>query len=438
MDYKYLYDFNKERYQALFERELTCREDLQSVVVEQGYLLPNRYAPNRLFGHGGVLNAKKEYEKCSEMNAYSKYATTPTTEDEMEIYLGEGYEIEEKDVPYLDEDVVYLGYINNHWGHFLLDATTRLYTFLEEGEKKHKYVFLVNEGQDYTPIASIARFLELLGIREQILFISQVTKCRSIIIPEQGYMVNGYYSKGFLKIFEAVADKVDCSKYPAYQKVYYSRANFKKAKGSEIGEQILLKLFQKNDFTIVAPEKCTLDEQIAIVRNSELLAAITGTIPHNLLFAKPGQKLLIINKTHNLNVAQMDINVMKDVAVTYVDAYLAKFPVMIGVGPFLLDYSQQLETYAKEQGLMPLSAGEYTEEERSRNSKAYEKMYRLKMIKENALAYQKNAGRFDYFHPAHLVQYNEAFYYKNHPIRISEKACVFMQRVERFIKRFLK
>ena len=63
MEYSYLYPFNRERYQKLNERVLTCREELGEKIVEQGYLLPNRYAEKRLFGHGGVLDSDREYVK---------------------------------------------------------------------------------------------------------------------------------------------------------------------------------------------------------------------------------------------------------------------------------------------------------------------------------------------------------------------------------------
>jgi hypothetical protein len=68
MDTSYLYSYNAERYQKLAERKLPCREKLNTTEVEQGYLLPNRFAKNRLFGCGGVLDAEKNYVKASEMN----------------------------------------------------------------------------------------------------------------------------------------------------------------------------------------------------------------------------------------------------------------------------------------------------------------------------------------------------------------------------------
>ena len=63
MDTSYLYSYNAERYQKLAERKLPCREKLNTTEVEQGYLLPNRFAKNRLFGCGGVLDAEKNYVK---------------------------------------------------------------------------------------------------------------------------------------------------------------------------------------------------------------------------------------------------------------------------------------------------------------------------------------------------------------------------------------
>ena len=159
MDTSYLYSYNAERYQKLAERKLPCREKLNTTEVEQGYLLPNRFAKNRLFGCGGVLDAEKNYVKASEMNAYAKYAVPVTAQDEKEIYLGEGYTIDDKKVEYLDEEIIYLGYINNHWGHFLIDCSTRLYYYLEHMDENHKYAFLVNENEYYQAIAPIRRFL---------------------------------------------------------------------------------------------------------------------------------------------------------------------------------------------------------------------------------------------------------------------------------------
>ena len=92
-----------------------------------------------------------------------------------------------------------------------------------------------------------------------------------------------------------------------------------------------------------------MDEQIATIRNTRFLAGIIGTLGHNMLFARPNQNMLLINKTYNVNVAQMDINQIKKINMTYIDSYLAEFPTLIGNGPFFLIYSQMLKKYVEEQ-----------------------------------------------------------------------------------------
>ena len=435
MELSYMYPFNRERYRILEERELPCRKQLYEKVVEQGYLLPNRYAEKRLFGHGGVLNSQKKYVKESEMNAYAKYAVSPGNDQPREIYLGEGYEIDETAGKYLDEDIVYLGYINNHWGHFLIDCSTRLYYFLKDEGKKYKYAFLVNESEDYHAIAPIQRFFELLGIEKKLIFVNQVTKCRKIIIPEQGYMINGYYSEEYLNVFSQVADQVDCSKYSGYEKVYYSRNNFKKAQGSEVGEEILLDLFKKNGFKIISPENCSLDEQIATIRNTRFLAGIIGTLGHNMLFARPNQNMLLINKTYNVNVAQMDINQIKKIDMTYIDSYLAEFPTLIGNGPFLLIYSQMLKKYVEEQGWKLPDEKYICHKELKSNLKKYERMYRLMHTENLMINFEKNQEQYDYYDAEHLTMFYETAYAVLNPIKWNEKIEHWKKRITGRIKR---
>ena len=42
----------------------------------------------------------------------------------------------------LDGEYVYLGYINNHWGHFIVDFCTRLYYAKKNPDKN--FIFLIN------------------------------------------------------------------------------------------------------------------------------------------------------------------------------------------------------------------------------------------------------------------------------------------------------
>ena len=74
---------------------------------------------------------------------------------------------------------------------------------------------------------------------------------------------------------------------------------------------------------------------------------------------------------------------------------------------------------------------------KKKNSKAYEKRYRLKNIRTSALHHQKDEKRFDYFAPEHLVQYQEELYYLNNPVKVTEHLDVLMQRIKRVWKRLV-
>lgn len=407
MNYTYLYDFNRERYQELGEQRLACKEELGYEIVENGYLLPKRRGGKFLFGMGGVLDTNRIYVEKSQMNSYAKYTKVLDEEDEMEIYLGGAYEFDESRVMYLEEEVVYLGYLSNHWGHFLTDSTTRLYTFLENGWGGKKYAFLIDEGNEGIMIQNVERFLELLGIKEQMVLINQVTRCKKIIIPEQAYMANCYYSKKFLRVFDKVVSAVDCQKYPQYKDVYLSRTKFPKAKKSEFGEEVFLNLFEKNGYKIIYPEKCSLDEQIAIMRNSAYAAGMIGTVTHNLLFARHEKKMIIINKTHNFNTIQMNINQMCKGDVVYIDAYLAKYGVSIGEGPFLLYYSETLDKFIRDYEMIPVDEKYKSGIWLGLNFEKYENWYCVNRANCMEAHLGKNKERYNYFAPEHLTQVEE-------------------------------
>ena len=124
--------------------------------------------------------------------------------------MGEGYDFDCTQVDNkLSGEVIYLGFVHNHWGHFLIDFSTRLW-FVKEADKNAKLVFLVKAGQDFSFIDNIRRFLKLYGIDEhRIVFVNRVTKFECLIIPEPSYQSNSYYSKRYISMFDSIAEKAE-------------------------------------------------------------------------------------------------------------------------------------------------------------------------------------------------------------------------------------
>ena len=295
-----------------------------------------------MMGRGGVFDSEQHFISLSGIySGGNKVNLVEGTNTEPEVYMGEGYDFDCTQVDNkLSGEAIYHGFVHNHWGHFLIDFSTRLW-FVKEADKNAKLVFLAKAGRDFSFIDNIQRFLKLYGIDEyRIVFVNRVTKFERLIIPEPSYQSNSYYSKRYISMFDSIAEKAEFKS--SYKKIYFSRGVFKKAISSEFGGELVDNTFDKAGFKKVYPERCTLDEQIGLIRGADIVAGVSGTITHNMLFAKEGQKLDIVNKTYIMNTMQSDINLMKKIDVIYVDAYSAYYPVSLGIGPFIFEKNRRI------------------------------------------------------------------------------------------------
>lgn len=429
MNYDYLYEFNKYRYKNLNERKLEFKSKLDIIEIEDGYLLPARASNGYLIGKGGVLNSNFEFVKESCITSGSKFISAPL-DNENEVYFGGKYDFDIKETVSYDEEIVYMGYINNHWGHFLVDFSTRLWYAIKYGVNK-KYVFLVNENKDHNMIGNIKRFFELLGIPlDNIEIVNRISKYKRIIVPQASYVTNNYYSKEYLEIFERVASNVNFEEITTYEKVYFTRSGYSKAKSSEIGEEIFIDIFKENGFKIISPEKISLDKQIALIRGSKSIGGIIGTISHNMLFASQKQNIIILNKTYSLNVVQMDINLMKELDTKYIDAYVAPFPASLGHGPFILVYNENIKKFIKDFKWNNLKKVKNIDSIQRKNLIVYEKKYRKAINKFNKIEFEGNLSLNSYYCLENLKYYYEKYYLLARPISNIEKISGRINKVK--------
>ena len=349
--YKYLYSIHQEVYKKMGNRFLDKRNHLGISEIDNAILLPVKPDPRCLMGVGGVLDSTHHYVSTSGILSRAGVTTYPEKDSRVfEQYVGYGYEVNDAELEFVDEDIVYVGFIFNHWGHFLIDFCTRLWA--ADVYPGHKLVFITYEKAHVNLHDNIWRFMELLGIDlKNVLFINQPTKFKKVFVPECAYQTNSYYSDLYLDLFEKVARNAKQIGIE-YDKVYFARTAYKAAIDKEIGEESLVNLFKTNGYTIVFPEHLSLDEQIEVIRNSSIIAGITGSVTHNMLFAKPEQKLILLNKTYIKNVVQSDVNILRQLNTTYIDCFKAYLPVTMGFGPFLISVSRELEEFCIDNGFI--------------------------------------------------------------------------------------
>lgn len=256
----------------------------------------------------------------------------------------------------------------------------------------------------------------MLGLNlNNIYFINKVTKVKKLIIPEQSYQSEVYYSDQYLSIFQTVAKNIEYSNEQNHQHVYFARSinnNIKK----EIGLELIDDLFKKNNYTIIYPEQESLDKQIYLLNNCKKFAAVAGSIFHNVLFlVNNNLEIYCINKTYLNNTHLKESFKIKNISPIYIDAYIALFPVRYGLGPFLFFYNINLKNFIKDKKLKNI-------EFKLRNYYFRQKQFvnyilsfhQIVIIKNLKIFYDINQNGDAYFSPYHITNFISYFNKKNY------------------------
>ena len=334
IDYQYLRPEKTKMLKKWYDAPIEIRNDPEVWQGRNATILPLRRmeGDNLLFGRGGVVDETGSYVdlSCIEQRVQHAYPFENTE--------------------FKDEKVVYCGYLVNHWGHFLIEGITRLWYFMEGDTTVDKYVFFVDENENREVKGNYLEFLKLLKIWDKLEIINKPTTYREVIVPELGIQCRKAYTPKLLKVFDAIADNVvPDPNWETPEKIYYSRSQLAKGMPFEFGFASLDNFFEKNGYTILYPEKVPLGRMIHYIRNSKVVASLSGSLPHNMLFAKQGQKVEIVERLVISDDNQTDVNRMKELDVTYIDANIPLYPIDF-VGPFIMGYTEQLQRFAEDHG----------------------------------------------------------------------------------------
>lgn len=331
-NYKYMDSLFLDNYKEMDQLDVckNAERNLEVIEVEKGLVLPYKVINGEK--KAGVLDNEGRFVELSKFEALSPVDA-----------WGGAYKAEEP-VAKIEENVVYMGRFWKHWGHFLMDMVSRLWYVLENGNAiKIVYDSNINIAGIYL------EFLELLGIKKnQLIRIEKPTIFNKVIVPEcshkPGIYCNVRYKNIFNKVVkQALAQSSEPEKYKE-KCIYFTRRQLKNKVPMEVGEKEVESLFQKNNYLIIAPEKYSLTEQIMMVRFAKRIACVSGTLPHNMIFARDGADLCIIRKTNKPNYRQVDVNAVRNLNVVNIDAHIS-LKAVGPAGPFIVDYNKNVRNY---------------------------------------------------------------------------------------------
>ena len=343
LDYVYP---SKAKYIAEARDRFVNRKTSIVEVYENAMVLPavqfNDYDVSH--GRGGVVDAEGNYVELSKTKAR---------------VVGK-YDVDEFETS--DEKVVYCGFFNKAWGHFLTEVVSRLWYALKNDDTVDSYVFIEEKDGNKQFSGNYLEFLKMLGIADKVRIINKPTRFKTVVVPEEGLVYDEYYTDEFIKMYEFVNQK-GLSRYkgPKYDKVFFSKRKCEISIMSNLNEKFLDKFFEKNGYKVFYPERLSLIDTIGLIQNAEYLCGISSSLVHNQLFGHSNQTTICIEKQAFYNPYQIMVANITKCETVFIDACRSVFAVNSG-GPFIFDYTKYLDKYVKDNCLIqgkPMSESKF-------------------------------------------------------------------------------
>lgn len=343
-DTTYMYD-NKwtDLSEQMFYRDACESSKPYIKKVENGILLPQKDG-TLPWGIGGCLDANGQL--VEESTVYDAF--------------GGSYPYNTVDINEVNETVIYIPIIPNHWGHFLIDVVSRLWVFLDERfDTSHVRIFYNSFGWKNGEISgNCKKFLEYLGIFDRLEKVTNPTRISEIWIPSYTMSFSKTYNVEYKTVFNYITNKVmrldKIHSLKHYEKVYFSRTRLETSKLKEIGEKYIEDIFRENGYAILYPEQLSLEEQIYYFQTSKVICAISGTIMHNICFSNDTVKMYIMNRTCVPNSPQIMLNKLFNNEIVIVDTYAKetiKHPRDYGSGPFWIVPNDNFKKFCYENNM---------------------------------------------------------------------------------------
>jgi capsular polysaccharide biosynthesis protein len=191
----------------------------------------------------------------------------------------------------IEERCLYGGTIIGHYGHFILETLARCWAF--DGFPRNQIVWtklqIGNSHERWS--AWIPRLFSLLGIdQHRIHVIDGTTALREVILPDPGFNY-------FRSLHPSQAERLKIIGYVGSVptgKIWLSRSALPEGFSRIIGEDCLETRLRDEGWSIVAPEKLSIEEQAGLFHSAEVVAGFSTSAFHNVLLQKTPRSRLRI------------------------------------------------------------------------------------------------------------------------------------------------
>ena len=353
-DLSYVYDDEVRAEIKRWIKDYSRKEPLKVEIVDDAMVLPRKKStknePYTWMGLGGVLDRDDNFVNMSGIKHLVEDA----------FVFGGKYSVDDTEVEYVDEEVIYVGPMFNHWGHFIYDFITRLWYCLEHTDKSIVYCgWGFDEGSLY---GSYKRLFELLEIDlNKLIDIRKPTRFRRVVIPEQCYLRNQYVMPEYYEMMKKICSNVAVDGRQTYDKIYFTRDPFirRSAWYREYGENIIQKIFENGGYKVFDPSTLSLDEQIYYVNHCDTIALIGSSTGADTAFMREGTERIYLKKCFYMDPDLSQLDYMTNVSkVTVIDCWLRPYNRYKGnhaSGPNLIGITSSLREFLSDNEIAEIS-----------------------------------------------------------------------------------
>lgn len=255
----------------------------------------------------------------------------------------------EESIVHMDEEVVFGGVLCNHFGHMLMDTSSRLWYVISHPECTARIAFVTipSSPSFFVEGDMHYRFLEMLGIEaSRVLLVWQPTEFTRVLVPDETVFLEGRgaYKKEALVTFNKLRDSALPSER---KKIYLTRSKYNELNPS-IGEEAFEEFFASRGYEVVSPELLSFDEQVSLFAHATHIAGTTGSVTHLACCAANDAECIFLNRSADPVPGHVMITSMRGIQAVYIDVHLNFLPEDHIHGVFLLGRTPCWDQFIKE------------------------------------------------------------------------------------------
>ena len=327
--------------ETLLEKELAISYELtrplELEVIKNGIVFP---LIEDSFGslNGGIMREDRSFSSLAKTRRESPYNFSVTFDGWYEdpTVLEQQF----NDIEFIDDEVIFLGPIPDHYGHFITEGLSRLWLYLDAKYQNSNAIYISsNESNKFLQLWN------LFGLRSsQFKQIQYPVRYRSIIVPEPSIQLHRYYHDAFNETINAIVKTLP-KKEP--KNLFLSTKHHSYFNGKSIGEGLIESTFRKNNFDVIYPESLALDDFISMLHSAKTVTSISGTSAHNAMFMSQDSTLVCLSRSNHHHPLQIMIGEMRKINTSYVNVFLNFFRPNFGNGPFNIIASKHFISFTR-------------------------------------------------------------------------------------------